>query len=475
MSEEPSILFFAKSSLTSNAFLSMLKKQGFLAHLVEQSTQLTSMLMQRTVSTVIVSMDDDEAESLSVIESITSQNPAIAILAITAAPETAHVSQALELGARDYFVQPIQDWMRFYHILRQSQHLWTQQLELMQFHTQMAELQEFRTHQALGEIKGRSEAIHHLLQEIQNIAPLDVPTLIIGESGVGKERVAKALHAESNREGRFVAVNCAAISPDLFEAELFGYKKGAFTGANTSREGLCKVANHGTLFLDEVGELPLPLQAKLLRLLEQKEYRPVGSDQSLNFAGRIVTATNVELEQAVQEGRFREDLYFRISVQELYVPPLRERLEDVQLLAYHFIEQFNQTCHREVHTIAPDALRMLESYDWHHNNVRELQREIQRALVRVTGGQTELLPEHLFWHRGKQRVPNNSEIHEIGPEWLDLPYATAKKQSHLEFLQRYLPHHLQRANGNKSQAAKNCGLQASNFSRLWREMTDGES
>ena len=150
------------------------------------------MLMQRTVSTVIVSMDD-ESESLSVIETITSQNPAIAILATTASPETAHVSKALELGARDYFVQPIQDWMRFYHILRQSQHLWTQQLELIQFHTQMAELQEFRTREALGQIKGRSEAIHHLLQEIQNIATLDVPTLIIGESGVGKERVAKAL------------------------------------------------------------------------------------------------------------------------------------------------------------------------------------------------------------------------------------------------------------------------------------------
>ena len=200
-----------------------------------------------------------------------------------------------------------------------------------------------------------------------------------------------------------MAVNCAAISPDLFEAELFGYKKGAFTGANTSREGLCKVANHGTLFLDEVGELPLPLQAKLLRLLEQKEYRPVGSDNSANFTGRIVTATNVELEEAVMAGRFREDLYFRISVQELFVPPLRERLEDVQLLAYHFIEQFNQTCHREVHTISPSALRLLESYDWHQNNVRELQREIQRALVRVADGQTELLPEHLFWHRGKAK------------------------------------------------------------------------
>ena len=263
---------------------------------------------------------------------------------------------------------------------------------------------------------------------------------------------------------------------NLFEAELFGHRKGSFTGASSSRIGLCGAASSGTLFLDEVGELPLPLQAKLLRLLEQKEYRPVGADTTEPFTGRIVTATNVNFEAAVKSGHFREDLYYRISIQELYVPPLRERIEDIQLLAYHFIEQYNKPCNRQVRSISAEALKILEGYDWHRNNVRELQREIQRALVRAKPGDVELLPAHMFWHHGKQSFQPikwcaSTPHQQWSIDWYDGQYSGAKKRAHLEFLCSYLPYHVEKWAGNKSKAAVSIGLQPPNFSRLWKEMT----
>ena len=201
----------------------------------------------------------------------------------------------------------------------------------------------------------------------------------------------------------------------------------------------------------------------------------MGADKTEPFTGRIITATNVNLEAAVQSSVFREDLYFRISIQELYVPPLRKRLEDIQLLAYHFIEQYNDPCNRQVRSISADALQILEGYDWHRNNVRELQREIQRALVRARPDEVELLPKHLFWHQGKQELPENRlavttyENSEI-PDWYEGSYATAKKRAHMSFLSEYLQYHVDKCSGNKSKAATAVGLQPPNFSRLWKEM-----
>ena len=476
MHKSSSILIIDRVSKLSNAFVKMLAKQGFDVHTADSLLSVDTFLEKLTVSTIIVSMDTDGIDGLQYIGRLTKTHPAIVILAITENPSASQVAESLERGAKDYFVRPIQDWNRFYFQLRQAQQLWSQQLELLELRQAKTELNRFREQAGLHGIKGRSDGIRHLLSQIENIAPLDVATLIIGESGVGKERVAKALHSESERTGDFVPVNCASISPELFEAELFGHRKGSFTGASSSRIGLCGAAASGTLFLDEVGELPLPLQAKLLRLLEQKEYRPVGADTTEPFTGRIITATNVNLEAAVNSGHFREDLYYRISIQELYVPPLRARIEDIQLLAYHFIEQYNKPCNRQVRSISAEALKILEGYDWHRNNVRELQREIQRALVRAKPNDVELLPVHMFWHHGKQALPTNQTVSSISsqiglPDWYDGKYSEAKKRAHLEFLCSYLPYHVDKRSGNKSKAAVAIGLQPPNFSRLWREMT----
>jgi DNA-binding NtrC family response regulator len=463
--------------MLTNAFVSMLMKQGFLVHVAAEESAVESVFANHIVSTAIVSMDTTGIDGLRYIETISKSHPAIIILAVTENPTASQVAESLELGAKDYFVRPIQDWNRFYVQLRQAQKLWSEQLELLQLRQAQSEMNEFREYAGLDGIKGRSNGIRQVLSQIQNIAPLDVSTLIIGESGVGKERVAKALHSESGRTGSFVAINCASISPELFEAELFGHRKGSFTGASQSRAGLCQVAAGGTLFLDEVGELPFSLQAKLLRLLEQKEYRPVGSDTTEPFTGRIVTATNVDLESAVLQKRFREDLYYRISVQELYVPPLRERIEDIQLLAYHFVEKFNEPCNRQITTISAEALTILEAYDWYRNNVRELQREIQRALVRAKSTDVMLLPTHLFWKRGTQEIPQNTSVvvsEQTEPNWFDESYTVAKKRAHMEFLSSYLPYQVERYNGSKAKAAQACGIKSSNFSRLWKEMIDNQ-
>ena len=213
----------------------------------------------------------------------------------------------------------------------------------------------------------------------------DATVLLEGESGTGKELFARALHALSPRnDGPFVAINCAAIPDTLLETELFGYEKGAFTGAGARKPGRFELAHRGTLFLDEIGDLPLPLQAKILRALEEKQFERVGGTQSLNVDVRVVAATNRQLKQRVAERQFREDLYFRLSVFPIQIPPLRERVDDVLILARHFVEKFSRDLNKKALTLAPGAIDELLVYQW-PGNVRELQNCIERAVILTEG------------------------------------------------------------------------------------------
>jgi DNA-binding NtrC family response regulator len=464
----PHILIVEDQATLLRAFSKMLRQQGFEVLVATSRMQVKDILAAETVSTAIISMELAEQDGLDLIKIVATENSATSILAIASSASARNTVLALEAGASDYFLRPITNWNRFYHILRNTQKLWSEQIELQKLRSKMELLRSFRSDERFSDIKGNSAIIQQLLGQIKSIAPLDVSTLILGESGVGKELVARAIHKYSNRiKGPFVSVNCAAISPELFEAELFGHQKGAFTGATQTRLGLCSAASGGTLFLDEVGELPSSLQPKLLRLLEENEFRAVGSDALQRFSGRVIAATNVDLEVAVQKRKFREDLYFRLSVQELYVPSLRERKEDIQLLSFYFIEQYNKTCRRQVHQIDSKALSILETYDWHRNNVRELEREIQRALVRSSPDATILMPDVLFVKKGKQSIPkgvdDNNDVYE-------LTYAEALAVVRLRFMRGYVQHQIQKAGGNKSKAAKLSGMKPPNFFRLLREL-----
>jgi formate hydrogenlyase transcriptional activator len=244
---------------------------------------------------------------------------------------------------------------------------------------------EIRTELKFEEIVGNSDALRRVLAELETVAPTDSTVLIYGETGTGKELVARALHNLSSRKSNsFVKLNCAAIPTGLLESELFGHEKGAFTGAIAQRVGRFELANRGTVFLDEVGEIPLELQPKLLRVLQEREFERLGSTRTLRTDARLIAATNRDLEAMVEEHKFRSDLYYRLNVFPVRVPPLRERREDIPLLVRHFVQQFSRRMSRGVETIPSETMNTLVRYDW-PGNIRELQNVIERAVIVSTG------------------------------------------------------------------------------------------
>lgn len=324
-------------------------------------------------------------------------------------------------------------------------------------HLQWLEGENQRLH---GEINlehnmiGESPRMREVFRFIEKIAPTDATVLIRGESGTGKELVAHAIHTNSDRSAKpFVAINCAVLSETLLESELFGYEKGAFTGAVAQKRGRLEVADGGTLFLDEVGELTPTTQAKLLRVLQERQFERLGGTRTISVDVRIIAATNRNLEEAIKAGTFRQDLYYRLNVISLTLPPLRERREDIPLLAYYFVAKYSKKCKRFVSGISPETRNCLLAYDW-PGNVRELENAIERAVVL---GNSEVivpddLPESLL-----ATVPapqNSSNFHEAVNE--------AKKKLILQAIEQ--------ANGNYTAAAKLLGIHSTNLHRLIRTL-----
>ncbi len=312
-------------------------------------------------------------------------------------------------------------------------------------------------------ILGESSRIKAVTDLLERIADTDTSVLVTGQSGTGKELVARSLHeSSSRRDAKFVAVNCAALPAALLESELFGHKKGAFTDARRDRDGLFVEAHNGTLFLDEIGEMPMEMQVKLLRALQEQSVRPVGASQEVRFDTRVVTATNRDLEEEVEAGRFREDLYYRINVVRVKLPPLRARGADALLLAQHFVEDIAARLNKAVIGISEAAAHKLLSYDW-PGNVRELRNAMERAvaLTRFDKITPEDLPERI-----SAFTPTKIAVFE--PHAEDLPTLAQLED-------RYIRHVLERVEGNKSRAAEILGLGRSTlYRRLERLEADGE-
>src|SRR5215468_5476828 len=255
--------------------------------------------------------------------------------------------------------------------------------------------EEIRTEHNFEEIVGNSPALLAVLRKVEQVAPTDSTVLLCGETGTGKELIARAIHSRSSRKDRpLVKVNCAAISAGLVESELFGHVKGAFTGAIDRRVGRFELADGGTIFLDEVGELPPETQVKLLRVLQEREFEPVGSSRTQPVNVRVIAATNRDLDEAVAAGHFRSDLFYRLNVFPLKVPPLRERREDIRLLVMFFLDQFAKSLGKPVATVTAETMASLQSYDW-PGNVRELQNVIERAVILSGGATLEVGPMKL--------------------------------------------------------------------------------
>lgn len=311
----------------------------------------------------------------------------------------------------------------------------------------------------MEDMLGESPAMKRVLESIQKVADTRVTVLIQGETGTGKERVASAIHYASQRADKmFVAQNCAALTESLLESELFGHKKGAFTGATEDKKGLFEVADQGTLFLDEVTEMPLALQAKLLRVLQEGELRAVGSSQTKKVDVRVVAATNRNLKQEVKEGHFREDLFYRLSVFPIEMPPLRDRREDISLLAKHFLKKYTRELGKPVPGLTDAALNCLQVYDW-PGNVRELENEIQRVILQVQPNQF-IEPEHLS--APVRGLAEAKERFHVGEGTLRESVEQFERWVVLEALRRH--------NNNKSATAKALGITREGFHKKLKNL-----
>jgi two-component system response regulator PilR (NtrC family) len=319
---------------------------------------------------------------------------------------------------------------------------------------------ELRRLTGLDNIIGQSPNMRAIFELIQTVAPQTSRVLITGESGTGKELVARAIHENSLRaQAPFITINCGAFPETLLESELFGYMKGAFTGANENRQGLFQAAHGGTLFMDEIGNMSLTMQVKLYRVLQEGKVRPIGSTDESDVDVRIIAATNKDFEKEIAEGRFREDLYYRLSVIPVQLPPLRERREDIPLLARHFLERFRKVMEKPVEGISPEAMRRLESYDW-PGNVRELENTLERAVALESGPEVSLrvLPDRIAGYSSDAALgAPGSALSGFPDEGVDFEKEIAETE------RRYLQAALERAHGVRTQAADLLGISYRSF------------
>jgi two-component system NtrC family response regulator len=371
---------------------------------------------------------DGPTEGLRFLEDCLAHDPAMKVVVLTGQSDQENALRAVQLGAFDYYLKPVKlDELRV--ILERACNLARLDREAFKEDTRA------QSPPASDEIPGDGPAMRRIFETIRRTARTDVTVLISGESGTGKELVARAIHAKSPRRSRpFVAINCGAIPENLVESELFGHEKGSFTGAHTQRKGRLEMADGGTVFLDEVAELPAPAQVKLLRVLQERQLERVGGRELIPLDVRVLAATNRDITKETAEGRFREDLYYRLVVVTIQTPPLRERLEDLPLLATRFLERFSTEYKIRKKNFSPESLAAMRTYSW-PGNVRELENKIKRAVIMAAGRR-------------------------ITPADLDLPDDTGKvaipslKAARHDAERRLLVEALQRHRGNISRAAE---------------------
>jgi len=356
--------------------------RGMIAHESELTERARGLLLAEGVDVVLIDAGTATGAGSELLEEVRRLRPEIAIVWMTSASTVQHSVEALRSGASDYLVKPFSAEELGSVLERLA---WRRQLDT----TSRGLRERLRNGHGMGNILGESPEMEKLFRILARVAQSAHPVLILGESGTGKELVARAIHAHGMGAGKpFVPVDCGSLAPTLIESELFGHVKGAFTGAHRASEGLLVAAGSGTVFLDEIAELPLDLQAKLLRALQEKEVRPLGGAQPVPIRARILAATHQDLNVMVEQGRFRRDLYYRLNVVKLHLPPLRDRREDIPLLAAHFLERNSREFGRAFR-LSPETLGYLVEYPW-PGNVRELANAVDRACNFCSGEVIEL-------------------------------------------------------------------------------------
>jgi two-component system response regulator PilR (NtrC family) len=428
----------------------VLRRDGYDVIVARNGKEAIEVLEKQQIDLVLSDIRMPDVSGVDVLRAAKDANRDIIAIMMTAYASTETAVEALRLGANDYFTKPFSmDELR----LKVRQHVATSHLrqENVLLKRALGSSHEF------CDIIGRSEAMLSIFKMIETIAKTNSTVLISGESGTGKDMVSRAIHFNSLRRDRpFVALNCGGVPETLLESELFGHMKGAFTSADTNKKGLIEVAERGTIFLDEIGEMNATMQVKLLRVLQDRKFRRLGSTEEVQADIRVIAATNQDLPKLVAEGKFREDLYYRLNVIGMHVPPLRERREDIPLIAEHFLAKYAGQMQKSVHSISHDALALLEAYSW-PGNVRELENVIERsvALEQTPTVLPETLPDHV--RRGVGVRVNGPNIAEIPDEGIDL-------EAHVEEIYRdHIAQALKRAGGVQVKAADMLGMSFRSF------------
>jgi DNA-binding NtrC family response regulator len=416
----------------------VLKAEGFSTLTISESLEASKILKKEEFDVILTDLKMKGLKGLDLLEEAKRVASLTPVIIITAFGTIESAIQAMKMGAYDYITKPFQTDEIVLTVKKALENRLLKK-EVVRLKKEVESRYQFHS------LIGKSPPMQKLYELIERISDSTSNVLITGESGTGKELAAKAIHYNGiRREGPFIPVNCAAIPETLLESELFGYKKGAFTDAKTDKKGLMAEAAEGTIFLDEITEISLMLQAKLLRVIEEREIRPLGDTNSYLIDVRIISASNRDMKDLIHQGRFREDLYYRLKVIDIELPPLRERREDIPRLVEHFINRFGNETKRRISGASEEALRILIKYSW-PGNVRELENIIQRAMVLCQ--HEVILPEDL--PSSMLREPNAESLLEKGLH---------KKYTMDQLEKEYIKKVLIEVGGNKSKAAEMLGL-----------------
>jgi len=424
-----------------------LEAENYQTTLTENGSEAVAQATAEMYDLAIVDLRIGEEDGIAVLEKLLHIQPTLPVIIATAHATIESAVEATKKGAYDYLTKPV-NMKELLHRIEKALEVHRLRGEVERLRTLVQERYRF------DNIIATSDMMQQILRQVAQIAVTDSTVCIYGESGTGKELIAKAIHVASRRAlGPFVAINCGAIPEGLLENELFGHSKGAYTGADRPKKGFLQQADGGTLLLDEIGELPASLQVKFLRVLEEREFYPLGSTHPTKVSIRLVAATNQDLGTLVGKGKFREDLYYRLHVLPIFLPALRERPGDIAPLAQHFVQRFAQELNKEAHGFTPEALQRLMLYDW-PGNVRELANVIERATVLTP---TSLItPDLLLLGKTEQQSPQQSELSTL-------------REAREKFERKYLIQVLTTVKGNVSRAAELAGKDRAEFYRLLRK------
>jgi two-component system response regulator PilR (NtrC family) len=426
-----------------NSFVTILEKEGFECRAASTGEEAIDAVNAEEFDVVITDIRMPGKSGVDVMRHVKAKTPDTIVLLVTAQPSLQTAIEAVREGASDYVTKPV----RFERLIRKIRDLL--RIRDLEWENRILRIEK-RSASKFDEIVGNTPAINEVKQAIIRVGQAGGNVFIEGESGTGKELVARAIHnASQDRKGAFVPVNCGSIPETLLESEFFGVKRGAFTGADSDKNGLFLQARGGTFFLDEVAELPMSLQPKLLRAIETKKIRALGATEAVSVDVRIIAATNKNLGELVKEKRFREDLFFRLNVFNIVVPPLRERVQDISVLANHFLDQYRSEIRSPAEKISPEAMLLLETYPW-KGNARELQNVIQRALITAT---SSVMDVDIFEGLLGTRAQKNMNL----------------KQALRNYEIFHIKRVLEEAGGSKQRAAELLGI---SLASLYSKLTD---